>query len=143
ARWRGRSRLPFFCGDLTPRELRVPTQRLNTKHPNGALSIAHLRALAPPSVFAGVASELTEIVGEPPIEAYKDENGVVLVWLLDLPGQVATLWHSQLMLCEPDFESEAESRFVQTHGAGVFEVGMSVDESGGQAALVGYVSWES
>lgn len=68
---------------------------------------------------------------------------MVLVWLLDLPGQVATLWHSQLMLCEPDFESEAESRFVQTHGAGVFEVGMSVDESGGQAALVGYVSWES
>jgi hypothetical protein len=48
----------------------MPTRPiLNTKHPNGALSFAHVRVLAPPRVFAGVVNELTAIVGQPPIEA--------------------------------------------------------------------------
>ena len=97
--------------------------------------------LAPPSAFEGVAAELTAIVGEPPIKADKDyweeeENGGrprELVWLLDLPGQVApSKWHPRLVLCEPDVENEAESRFVQSHGAGLFEVGVRVDESAGK-----------
>ena len=93
--------------------------------------------LAPPSVFAGVVNELTAIVGEPPIEAIQeeDEEGAEprkLVWLLDLPGQVAPMRHPQLVLCEPDTEDEAELRFVQTHGAGLFEIGVRVDESRGK-----------
>ena len=100
----------------------------NTEHPNGALSIAHLRVLAPPSVFAGVATELSAIVGEPPIEVSEGE----LVWLLDLPGQLTPKWHPQLLLCEPDVDDEDELRFVQTHGAGLFEIGVRVDERCGK-----------
>jgi len=101
--------------------------------------------LAPPSVFAGVAAELTAIVGEPPIEVSvqewdeEEEEGDSegeqpreLVWLLDLPGQVTPKWHPQLVLCEPDTEDEAELRFVHSHGAGLFEVGVRVDDSGGK-----------
>ena len=96
--------------------------------------------LAPPSAFERVAAELTAIVGEPPIKADKDnwdeEDGGrprELVWLLDLPGQVTpSKWHPRLVLCEPDVENEAESRFVQSHGAGLFEVGVRVDESAGK-----------
>ena len=84
--------------------------------------------LAPPSVFAGVATELTAIVGEAPIENSESE----LVWLLELPGQVTPKWHPQLVLCEPDVDDEAELRFVQTHGAGLFELGVRVDEGGGK-----------
>lgn len=87
--------------------------------------------LAPPSTFAGVVNELTAIVGEPPIEAIQEEP-LEFVWLLDLPGQVTPKRHPQLVLCEPDAEDEAELRFVQTHGAGLFEVGVRVDESGGK-----------
>jgi len=90
-------------------------------------------------VFAGVVNELTAIVGEPPIEAIQEEDsddeGVEpreLVWLLDLPGQITPKRHPQLVLCEPDVEDEAELRFVQTHGAGLFEVGVRVEESGGK-----------
>ena len=94
--------------------------------------------LTPPSVFAGVATELTAITGRPPIEAGKDgeeeaDRPRELVWLLDLPGRgQVTLpkWHPRLVLRESDIEDEAELMFVQTHGAGLFEVGVRVDESG-------------
>jgi hypothetical protein len=93
--------------------------------------------LAPPSVFAGVTNELTAIVGEPPIEVLQEEERDdstphELVWLLDLPGQVTPRWHPQLPLCEPDIEDEQELRFMQTHGAGLFEVGVCIYESGGK-----------
>ena len=183
----GGTRLPFFCGDVTPRDLRVrgklpypsppslspflfarcgcgmrydipvlthlparlrltsrqvPTRpSSNTKHPNGALSIAHLRVLAPPNVFVGVATELTAIVGEPPIE---DSEGK-LVWLLDLPGKVTPRWHPQLILCEPDVDDEDELHFAQTHGAGLFEIGVRVYETHGKRGCsdtpFGRVAW--
>ena len=62
--------------------------------------------LAPPSVFEGVAAELTAIIGKPPIVANKDdreeeeeeekrERPRELVWLLDSPGQVTPAeWHT-------------------------------------------------
>jgi len=86
--------------------------------------------LAPPTLFAGVATELTAIVGEPPIE---DSDGK-LVWLLDLPDKIAPRWHPQLVLCEPDVvdEDELHLHFVQTHGAGLFEIGVRVDETHGK-----------
>jgi hypothetical protein len=39
-----------------------------------------------------------------------------------------------LVLCEPDIEDEDELGFVHTHasGAGLFEVGVRVDDSGGK-----------
>ena len=55
-----------------------------------------------------------------------------LVWLLDLPGQVTPRWHPQPLLCEPDIADEQELQFVQTHGAGLFEVGVRIYESGGK-----------
>ena len=109
--------------------------------------------LAPPNQFPGVANELTAIVGELPIEAVRDDDEDEeseeppreLVWLLDLPGQVTPKWHPQLVLCEPDTENEAELRFVQTHGVGLFEVGVRVDESGGKQGWsdtpFGRVAW--
>jgi len=63
----------------------VPTQPTsNTEHPKSVLSIAHLRMLTPPSVFMGIATELTVIMGKPPIEVSEGE----LVWLLNLLGQL-------------------------------------------------------
>jgi hypothetical protein len=58
------------------------------------------------------------------------------LWLLDLlPGDVTSKdlkLHSRLLLCDPDASDEAEVRFVESHGAGLFEVGVQVDEDGGK-----------
>lgn len=136
ARWaekEGGSRLPFFCGDVTPRELRVPTRpESNTVHPNDAQGVAHLRVLAPPRTFAAVSAEFTAILGEAPIEGPAGTH----VWLLDLLPGGATVapedlkLHPRLLLCKPDASDEAEVRFVDSHGAGLFEVGVRVDEDG-------------
>jgi hypothetical protein len=105
----------------------VPSQPAsNSKHPNGALGIAHLRVLAPSSVFSTVSAELVAIVGEAPIEKSTREH----VWLLYLPGNITPKWHPRLVLCEPDMSDEAQVQFVRTHGAGLFELGVHVDEGG-------------
>ena len=41
---------------------------------------------------------------------------------------------------KPDVEDEAELRLVQSHW--LFEVGVRVDEIGGEAALVRYAVWK-
>jgi hypothetical protein len=46
----------------------------------------------------------------------------------------------QLVLCEPDIEDEAEMQFVHTQGAGLFEAGVRVDDSGGRR-LFWRVAW--
>ena len=84
--------------------------------------------LALPSVFIGIAIELTMIMGEPPIEVLKGE----LMWLLDLLGQLTPKWHLQLLLCKPDINNEHELCFVQMYGAGLFEIGVHIDERCGK-----------
>ncbi|KAH8984989.1 glyoxalase-like domain-containing protein [Lactarius hatsudake] len=139
ARWaekKGGSRLPFFCGDCDATRVAgacVPTRpESNTVHPNGAQGVAHLRVLAPPRMFAAVSTEFTAILGEAPIEGPAGAH----VWLLDLLPGGATVapkdlkLHPRLLLCEPDASDEVEVRFVESHGAGLFEVGVRVDEDG-------------
>ena len=116
-------------------------------HPNAARGMAHLRVLAPSRTFAAVSAELTAIVGEAPIEGPAGAH----VWLLDLLPEGATVapkdlkLHPRLLLCEPDASNEAETRFVESHGAGLFEVGVRVDEDGGKRGWsetpFGRVAW--
>lgn len=73
---------------------------------------------------------MLEVMGESLRWPRKMEESRELVWSLDLPGQVEPKWHLQLVLCEPDVETEAELRLVPTHSAGLFEVSVRVDESG-------------
>ena len=109
----------------------MPTQPI-TVHPNTAQGIAHLRMLAARCAFTTVSAELTAMLGEAQIE---DPAGAHL-WLLDLlPADVTPKdlkLHSRLLLCEPDASDEADVQFVQSHGAGLFEVGVRVDEDGGK-----------
>ncbi|KAI0261736.1 glyoxalase-like domain-containing protein [Gloeopeniophorella convolvens] len=136
----GGTRLPFFCGDVTPRELRVPTQPAsNTVHPNGAQSIAHLRVLAPRVAFTDVSAELTAITGEAPIELSASEH----VWLLDVPGNVAPKWHPKLILSEPEPDDQTGLEFVEKNGPGLFEIGVRVDGKGDDSSETpfGRVVW--
>jgi hypothetical protein len=50
-------------------------------------------------------------------------------------GQVTlSKWHPRLVLRESDIEVEAELMFMESHGAGLFKVGVRVDESGASRA---------
>jgi hypothetical protein len=126
----------------------VPTQPKSiTVHPNAAQGIAHLRVLAPPRMFTSVSAELTAILGEAPIKGPAGSH----VWLLDLlPGGITTTpkdlkLHPRVLLCEPDASKEDEVRFVESHGAGLYEVGVQVDEDSGKRGSsetpFGRVAW--
>ncbi|KAJ7084788.1 glyoxalase-like domain-containing protein [Mycena belliarum] len=59
--------LPFFCGDVTDRLLRVPTlPDSNSRHPCDALGVAYIRLLTAESSFASVSKDVSVVVdGEP------------------------------------------------------------------------------
>jgi len=136
----GASQLPFFCGNITLRELRVvPTQPESiTVHTKAAEGV-----LAPRRTFTAVPAKLSAILGETPIEG---PAGVHL-WLLDmLPGDLTASQptskdlklHPRHLLCEPDASDEAEVRFMKGHDAGLFEVlGVLGDKDLGSRQFVG------
>ncbi|KAJ6606327.1 glyoxalase-like domain-containing protein [Mycena vulgaris] len=54
--------LPFFCGDVTDRHLRVPTTpESNSRHSCDALGVAHILLLTSESSFAAVYKELSVV----------------------------------------------------------------------------------
>jgi catechol 2,3-dioxygenase-like lactoylglutathione lyase family enzyme len=59
----GRSVLPFFIEDLTPRDWRVPVSPENARHANGALGIRAITYAAPDS--AAVHAHFARLLGDP------------------------------------------------------------------------------
>ncbi|THH20052.1 hypothetical protein EW146_g1242 [Bondarzewia mesenterica] len=118
----GGSKLPFFCGDVTPRGLRVPTSPpSNTQHSNGTKSVAHLRVLSPSTSFDELSSSICSITGDPPIVISSTEH----TWFLDsLPGAGGNGGsHTRLVITVPKEGDHKEIGFVETHGAGIYEIG--------------------
>jgi hypothetical protein len=85
--------------------------------------------LALPSVFTGIATELIAIVGEPPNRGF---GGGARVAAQTCRANSRPSGYTQLLLCKLDVDDEDELRFVQTHGAGLFEIGVRVDERCGK-----------
>ncbi|RMZ74495.1 fungal specific transcription factor domain-containing [Pyrenophora seminiperda CCB06] len=62
---RSRGRLPFFCHDITPREVRVPIDEEKTTHVCGALGVKELSVIVDGfDLMPDTWQELTKIVGE-------------------------------------------------------------------------------
>ncbi|PPQ80422.1 hypothetical protein CVT24_000802 [Panaeolus cyanescens] len=71
--------LPFFCGDVTPRGLRVPFDPIsNTHHPSTAKGIAYLKIVTTPSSFSRTKRHITLITGTKP----KAEGEGEATWLV-------------------------------------------------------------
>ncbi|KAG9077628.1 hypothetical protein FS749_010458 [Ceratobasidium sp. UAMH 11750] len=77
----GRGSVPFFCLDLTPRELRVPSADAET-HPNSALGISHFHLSVPEDRFSQVRAQLSVVLGSEPDESNE--------WELALPRPIST-----------------------------------------------------
>ncbi|KAF8898236.1 glyoxalase-like domain-containing protein [Gymnopilus junonius] len=111
--------LPFFCGDVTPRKLRVPSDPPeNTVHPSGALGIAHVHILAEPSSFNETARQITSVLG-PSSTSFVTHDAPSLYWNLDTQGAKFTD-DAQLVLSTPI--GKEEEAFVQGLGKGIYEV---------------------
>lgn len=150
----GGTKLPFFCGDVTDRSLRVgrfllwnfmsqlgysqlivlqvPQHSTNTVHPNTAQSVAHLRLLAPVALLKTLSQELTAVLGMPPTAATSSEY----VWQLHHPTKSFTTSTTgpRLILTASNDDNEAEKEFVRTHGPGLYEVAFRVAD-GKQSAV--------
>ncbi|KAI0373174.1 hypothetical protein BV20DRAFT_962969 [Pilatotrama ljubarskyi] len=120
-----RGRLPFFCGDLTPREWRVPLEpRSNAEHPNTAQGIAHVKLLAATNELDAYAKQLTTVLGVPPVES----TPAKVVWELEQqPSHRDTArTPTRLILSEPNDEEEEEH--LRTRDAGMYELGVVVED---------------
>ncbi|TCD67982.1 terpene cyclase [Steccherinum ochraceum] len=125
-----RGRLPFFCGDRTSRDLRVPHEKHETTHPNTSLGISSIRLLASNNDIALLAKQLTTVVGSSPSPPKSSSaSGPPLgdtqkhdtyLWQLDSVrfGNVENaVW---LKLNAP--EDEAEEKWLRERGAGVYKI---------------------
>ncbi|KAG8727392.1 hypothetical protein FRC11_013322 [Ceratobasidium sp. 423] len=64
----GRDTVPFFCQDLTPRELRVPAADINT-HDNTAVGITHLHLTVPQAQLDKARAQLCVVLDAQPNES--------------------------------------------------------------------------
>jgi hypothetical protein len=71
-----RGELPFFCHDLTPRNLRVPFTEESVTHPNGAYGIDEMYIYASEERCASLAQAYSAILGVPNTVDETDPNFV-------------------------------------------------------------------
>ncbi|KAI8999133.1 glyoxalase-like domain-containing protein [Trametes punicea] len=122
-----RGRLPFFCGDVTPREWRVPLEpRSNTEHANTAQGVAYVKLLAPHAALDAYARQLTTIVGVPPAERTASQ----VVWELERQPSYrdSRAPHAAPVLILSAAGGEEEEAYVRTRGTGVYELGVVVED---------------
>ncbi|KAG8217091.1 hypothetical protein J3R82DRAFT_5118 [Butyriboletus roseoflavus] len=118
--------LPFFCGDVTPREWRVPVEPpSNAVHPSGVQGIAYVRLLAEQESLADVSAQLTSVVGEPPRSNTMRSD---YAWTLEVPSGTSSAQRPRLILSAP--KNDEERGHLATNGSGIFEVGFSVGQDG-------------
>ncbi|KAF8129280.1 glyoxalase-like domain-containing protein [Boletus edulis] len=149
-----RGTVPFFCGDVTPREWRVrrcffflsfedaqssggyyadrgevgqvPVEPpSNAVHPSGVQGVAYVRVLTEPGSLTSVSAKLTSVVGEPP---RLNAQGSEYTWTLEVPSGTSDAEKPRLILGAP--KDDEEQDHLETKGPGIFEVGFSVGRDG-------------
>jgi len=128
--------LPFFCGDVTPRSLRVPNEPpSNTVHPSAARGIAYVRVLVNSSSFDAVSRQLTSVIGKQPISLSSSQT----VWVLDTVHKQREL--PQLRLAIPT--DDEEGTFLENSDSGIYEVAFRIkgDKRASETTPYGKISW--
>ncbi|KAF7968077.1 hypothetical protein HWV62_32071, partial [Athelia sp. TMB] len=137
----GRGVVPFYCGDITPREWRVPLEPLaNAEHANSASGVAFVRIYAEKTALAGVSRQLTSVIGASPTT----ETATEVAWTLE--HQAKSGPSPKLVLSATRTNSAVDTKEDEeaTPGRGIFEVGFWVDkerEEGSVTTPYGKISW--
>ena len=129
-----RTDFPFFCHDVTPRNVRVPfDDSEKTSHPCGAVGISAIEVIVPKSRL-GVVSELYgQILGATPRISDKHAKAARLDFEIGLPVQ--GLGPSMITVCSE--EDEVDQIWLHDRGAGIHGLILSVEghEGHGEKAL--------
>ena len=131
--WRGT--LPFFCGDVTPRERRVSPNPAHAEHPSTVTGIAYVRIITSAENFETIKRDLTFVIGDEPTSSSTHEAS----WKLDTGrprGEKPTL-----ILNTPSDASQTE--FFTQSGTGIYEVAFHVKngKNGTGETPYGKVRW--
>jgi Glyoxalase-like domain len=138
--------LPFFCEDITPRDLRVSAhvpgsgaQEIvnqfffhkvpseppgNTVHPSSAKGIAYVKLLSPTGLYASLVDQLNTVVGSKPLSSSRSETSWKISTLSGHPQHV-----TRLILSVRDGCGD-----VALPKSGLIEVGFWVDKRRGGPA---------
>ncbi|KAJ8584049.1 hypothetical protein M405DRAFT_747680 [Rhizopogon salebrosus TDB-379] len=112
---------PFFCGDVTPREWRVPLDPpSNAQHPSGVLGVAHVRILVEGQGLSDMIGNITSVVGKSPVSTTARRA----TWVLDTPRTDVAGGKPRLIISVP--ETEDEQRTLIEKGEGIYEVAFLV-----------------
>ncbi|TFK61487.1 hypothetical protein BDN72DRAFT_778127 [Pluteus cervinus] len=114
--------LPFFCGDITPRPLRVPATDTNTSHKSTVRGVAHIHLVVRPASFESLTLQFTTVVGAPP----KHVDASKAVWSVDTLAQPEI--PTEVILTIP--QNPQEHTFVESldsgTASGVYEIAFGV-----------------
>ncbi|KAH7914079.1 glyoxalase-like domain-containing protein [Hygrophoropsis aurantiaca] len=101
-----RGSAPFFCGDVTPRDLRVPTTPpSNRMHRSAVLGIAYIRVLVDESKLVEISTQLTYIIGDEPLS----KSDIEYQWELETPSDFGRTRKPRLILSAPRDDEESEA----------------------------------
>ncbi|KAG2107964.1 glyoxalase-like domain-containing protein [Suillus discolor] len=118
---RGVGVAPFFCGDVTPREWRVPLNPpSNAEHPSGVLGVAYVRILVGDDDLSDVTADITSVIGTSPVSHTSQR----VTWVLDTPSTDVAGGKPRLIISVP--ETEGERWTLEERGEGIYEVAFLV-----------------
>ncbi|KAF5388928.1 hypothetical protein D9757_005029 [Collybiopsis confluens] len=126
--------LPFYCGDITPRELRasVPTSPAsNVEHPNTALGFSHVHVLCKEEEIAKIAQEITYTVGHEP-NTTEDSDSKRFSW----PIHTSSDFDSRLILSAPSTTEEHQFLGDRDRSAAIHEIGFRVKDERKQGSVM-------
>ncbi|KAL1728044.1 glyoxalase-like domain-containing protein [Schizophyllum commune] len=118
--------IPFFCGDVTERGLRVPGSANETTHPVGAQGVTAVRILVSEEDLAKRKQQLADIIGAEALQATEHSVHFPLSKTKD------NVVKGALILSVPQDDDERE--YFKAHGSALYELHVKV--SGGQSGVV-------
>ncbi|KAA8908229.1 glyoxalase-like domain-containing protein [Sphaerosporella brunnea] len=118
-----RGEIPFWCNDITPRNVRVDTTEENTTHPSGALGIAQFTVLVPKSKVDRYVDLYSSIMDTQPVRVFGTTR-----LPLDTPIQHPGLVKPWVFVEDPT--SEEEKKRVAERGPGIVEIALRVGTEG-------------
>lgn len=96
-----RGEVPFWCHDITPRELRVPKDIIATTHPCGAVGVGQLTLLVPEPKLSPFKKLYSAVIGKTPAE-----NNGTADWEIEAPIEDSTLVKPVVVLETPKLSFE-------------------------------------
>jgi hypothetical protein len=126
----GRIDAPFFCYDVTSRDVRVPYEdKEKTTHPCGATGVAAVEILVPKAKMDAYVKLYSSILGSSPKVVGEDDKENGLVFQIDLPIQRAGLFAIRLR----SEQNERDVAWLMERGIGISGLILTLGE--GQAGV--------